>query len=144
MAFMLHVVEESPRLTAWVQRHVNPRFTQDHYAVVHFEGVLLSILLAVVLSRWPLTPLVFLFLAFCALPAFLWNIVFHLGATLVYHDESPGTLTALTVYPLLVWALLRAVVREGLLTCKAVFAALAIGAVFHAAEVYWNVYRFGL
>lgn len=102
VAFSLHVVEESPRFTAWVQRHIDPRFTQDHYAAVHLGGIVLGILLAAVLSRWPLTHVVFPYLACSALPGFLWSIVFHLGGTLVYRDESPGLLTALTVYPLLV------------------------------------------
>jgi hypothetical protein len=51
------------------------------------------VIMAGVLSRWSYRPLVFLVFAFLVLPAMLWNIGFHLGATAVYRTYCPGVIT---------------------------------------------------
>ncbi|MGH9461038.1 MAG: HXXEE domain-containing protein [Vicinamibacteria bacterium] len=84
---------------------------------------------------------VFLYLTFFFLPSMLWNTVFHVGATLVFGAYCPGVVTAVFLYPPLVWLMMRSSLSEGLLTPRAATAALALAGVFHFWEVGHNVFR---
>jgi hypothetical protein len=70
-----------------------------------------------------------------------WNVVFHLGATLLFHEYCPGVVTAVAVYPPLVWLVVRASLREGLIAPRLAAAAWVLAGGFHLWEVGHNVFH---
>src|SRR5215467_5133397 len=52
-AFVLHLLEEWPRFTGWARLHASARFTQRDYNVIHAAGVAMSLLAALIVSRFP-------------------------------------------------------------------------------------------
>ena len=74
-------------------------------------------------------------------PGLFWNIFFHAGATAYFGVYCPGLLTALTLYPPVVFLLFRAAVREGLVTRRAGWIALLLGGLFHFGEVAYDVFH---
>jgi uncharacterized protein with HXXEE motif len=140
VAFTLHVIEEAPRFTPWVNRYINGGFTQRDYYRVHIGGIVTNVVIAGLLTLFPWPWLVFLCFAFALAPAFLCNIFFHAGASAVYRSYSPGLVTTLTIYPPLFFALTRSALHEGLLSPSMLVIAIAIAAVFHALEVAHNTF----
>ena len=140
-AFILHVIEEWPRFVTWANRYASQRFTARDYAVIHLSGIVGAVFVAALLSWARPRPLVFLFFAFLFLPGLFWNVLFHLGATAVFRAYSPGLITALFVYPPVVYLVSRCAYREGLLSLGSWAAALVIGGLFHFWEVGHNVFK---
>ena len=89
-------------------------------------------------SFYPYRPLVFLFFALCFLESGL-NVVFHLGATLYFRAYSPGVLTAIVLYPPLLWAT-RTALSEELLSVASLGIALAVTTMLHSLDVAKNVF----
>jgi Protein of unknown function with HXXEE motif len=85
--------------------------------------------------------LVFLFFAFMLLPAMLWNIGFHISATVRYRTYCPGVMTAVLLYPPVIYLLTQSAWREGLLSTHTWVAAVLIAGVFHTWEVGHNVFK---
>jgi len=50
-AFVLHVLEEWPRVTGWARLHASVRFTQRDYNLIHAAGIAASLLAALIVSR---------------------------------------------------------------------------------------------
>jgi hypothetical protein len=140
-AFVLHVTEEWPRFTAWANRYASDSFTQHDYVVIHLGGIAGSVLLAGLLATFPNRALVFLAFAFFVLPALFWNVVFHAGATVVFGAYCPGLVTAVCVYPPVVYIVSRLCLRDGLLSPPTGFLALGLAGTFHFWEVGHNVFR---
>jgi uncharacterized protein with HXXEE motif len=143
VAFTLHVLEELPHFTQWVQRNVNPYFTYEQYLRIHISGILLGIAAAALVSAFPSRPLVLLYFTLLVTPGFLWNIAFHAGSTLVYGARSPGLVTALFLYPPLYVLLSRLAIGSGLLSGRVWLVSTLAAGLFHALEVRANVFRFG-
>jgi hypothetical protein len=61
----------------WVQRYVNPEFTQHHYLEVQVGGIIGGLLLVMLVARWLKPWFIFLYLSLFILPSMLFNIVFH-------------------------------------------------------------------
>jgi uncharacterized protein with HXXEE motif len=140
-AFVLHVLEEWPRFTGWARLHASARFTQRDYNVIHAAGVAMSLLAALIVSRFPNRPVVFIFFAFVFTPAALFNTLFHLGASVLTRSYCPGAITAVAIYLPLFAVITTLAYREGLLGMGALIATLVLAGGFHAWEVGHNVFK---
>ena len=141
LGFMLHVAEEWPGFTAWANRYASDRFTQRDYVVIHLSGIAGALLVAVILASLPTRGLTFLAFALFFLPAMFWNVFFHAGATVLCRAYCPGLVTAVCLYPLVVYWVTRAAFRDGLLDAGTAGAALLIAGAFHLWEVGHNVFK---
>ena len=141
IAYVLHVLEELPRFTAWAMRYANPGFTMRDYLTVHLTGIVVSVAAPLVISYFSNRFVVFVFFAFVLTPAAFFNILFHAGATVVFGVYCPGLITALTVYPV-VWLLLsRSALREKLLSLPLALVSGGVAGLFHFADVSHNVFK---
>ena len=140
-AYVLHVLEELPRFTAWAIRYANPGFTMRDYLTVHLAGVAVAVAAPLVISYFSNRFVVFVFFTFVFTPAAFFNILFHAGATVVFGVYCPGLITALTVYPV-VWLLLsRSALSEELLSLPLTLVSVGLAGLFHFADVSHNVFK---
>ena len=140
IAFTLHVLEELPRFTPWVQRHINPDFTQKHYLKVHVSGIVGFIGAVFILWLFPSRALVLIFFTFMFTPSFLCNVLFHVGASIAYRSYSPGLITGLVVYLPLYALICKLAFSSGIMTERWWVFSTIIAACFHALEVHHNVF----
>ena len=144
LAFVLHVAEEwLGGFTEWVQGQVNPHYTQTHYRRIHVAGMVVGLLGAGVLTIYPNTVLLVIYFATIATPWFVWNSMFHVGATVRWRRYCPGVVTAVVVYMPFSIVLVASVIREHLVPGRWLVLAAGIGLVIHALEVRKNVFRYG-
>jgi len=139
VATALHFPEEAPRFAAWAQKYTSPHFTQAHWKRIHSIGFAYVLVFSAMVSFYPYRPLVFLFFALCFLESGL-NAVFHLGATLYFRAYSPGVLTAIVLYPPLLWVATRTALSEELLSVASLGMALAVTTILHSLDVAKNVF----
>lgn len=139
LAFALHVLEEAPQFTAWLNRYASPRFTQADFVRNNALGMVLNMFLC---AAVPLCPHPYVVFAFFALGVWQvgFNTLFHVGTTAAYGVYSPGLITSLTFYPALCYYLSRLAFQEGLLTDTTGFIALVLGGVLHARVVAVQVF----
>jgi len=140
-AFMLHVIEEWPRLTGWAKRHASNQFTQRDYNSIHVAGIIGSILAALIVFWFPNRTVSFLFFAFVFTPSVFFNTLFHVGASILTRTYCPGVITAVTIYLPLFALVSELAYKEGLLSVGSVIATLLVGGVFHTWEVGHNVFK---
>ena len=141
IAYVLHVLEELPRFTAWAIRYANPGFTMRDYLTVHLAGVVVAVTAPLIISYFSNRFVVFVFFTFVFTPAAFFNILFHAGATVVFGVYCPGLITALTVYPS-VWLLVsRSALRERLLSLPLTLVSIGLAGLFHFADVSHNVFK---
>lgn len=141
VAFSLHVTEEVCCFTAWAQKYASPEFTFNDYLKIHFAGVVLAVLAALILWLYANKILVFLFFAFMFAPAVFWNVFFHVGATVYFGTYCPGLITALIIYLPLFAFISRKALNDRLLTSWTAMIVLALSGVFHTLEVGHNVFK---
>ena len=140
-AFALHVLEEAPQFTAWVNRYASTRFTRADFLRNNGLGMALNVRLCAAVAAFPHPAAVFVFFALCVWQAG-FNTLFHVATTAAYGVYSPGLLTSLTLYPAVCWYLSRLAFQEGLLTNTSAAIALVLGGVIHAYVVAVQVYLF--
>jgi uncharacterized protein with HXXEE motif len=136
------VLEELPRFTPWVQRHINPDFTQKHYLKVHLPGIVGFIGATFILWLFPNRPLVLIFFTFMFTPSFFCNFFFHAGASIAYRSYSPGLITGIVIYLPLYALTCKLIFSSGLITERWWVFSTIIAACFHALEVRHNVFLF--
>jgi uncharacterized protein with HXXEE motif len=141
IAYVLHVLEELPRFTAWAIRYANPGFTMRDYLTVHLAGVVVAVAAPLVISYFPNRFVVFVFFTFVFTPAAFFNILFHAGATVLFGVYCPGLITALTVYPAVWFLLSRIALREALLSMPLTVVSFGVAGFFHVADVSHNVFK---
>jgi uncharacterized protein with HXXEE motif len=141
IAYVLHVLEELPRFTAWAIRYANPGFTMRDYLTVHVAGVVVAVAAPLVISYFPNRFVVFVFFTFVFTPAAFFNILFHAGATVLFGVYCPGLITALTVYPAVWFLLSRIALREALLSMPLTVVSFGVAGFFHVADVSHNVFK---
>ena len=139
MVFALHVMEEAPRFTTWVNRYASKQFTQANFIQNNALGMALGIVFCILVWLSPSRAIVFLFFATCVTQAF-FNIFFHVGTTVAFHAYSPGVITSLILYPPLVFYLTRLAYQEGLLTGRMGILVFCLGGAVHAAVVAKQVF----
>ena len=142
IAFTLHVIEELPRFTPWVQRHINPYFTRRHYLNVHLAGIIVAVLVAFILWLFPARLLVFFCFTFFLTPSFFCNVFFHTGASIAYRSYSPGLLTALFIYLPLYALICKLAFPVGLMSGWWWLFSTILATCVHTLEVRHNVFRF--
>jgi hypothetical protein len=140
-AFALHVLEEAPQFTAWVNRHASPRFTRADFLRNYGLGMALGLLLCTAVALYPRPSTVLAFLALGVWQAG-FNTLFHIATTAAYGVYSPGLITALTLYLALCCYLSRLAFQEGLVTNASGLIALLLGGALHASVVAVQVYFF--
>jgi len=141
IAYVLHVLEELPRFTAWAIQYANPGFTMRDYLTVHLAGVVVAVAAPLVISYFSNRFVVFVFFTFVLTPAAFFNILFHAGATVLFGVYCPGLITALTVYPAVWFLLSRIALREGLLSVPLTVVSFGVAGFFHFADVSHNVFK---
>jgi hypothetical protein len=139
-AFALHVAEEAPGFTRWVNRHISGDYHQADFVRINAAGMAMTLAATTLVARREARPLVFAYftLIVCQQAA---NAGFHAGTTLAYRDYSPGLVTSLALYLPLWRVLSRRARREGLLTRRGTLAAAVLAALLHARVVAKGVYR---
>jgi hypothetical protein len=83
----------------------------------------------------------FLVYAFFFLPAMFWNVLFHAGAAVLFRAYCPGLVTAVCIYPPVVYVVTRRAFGDGLLNAESGSVALVIAGAFHLWEVGHNVFK---
>ncbi len=78
-------------------------------------GIAVSLLAALIVSRFPSRPVVFIFFAFVFTPAVLFNTLFHVGASVLTRSYDPGAITAVAIYLPLFAVITALAYGEGLL-----------------------------
>jgi hypothetical protein len=141
LAFVLHVCEEWPRFTGWVNRHSTKLFTQRDYDTIHLAGIISAFIFAAIVWWVPTRAIAFVFFAFVFAPGLFFNSIFHAGATLLTREYCPGVITALTIYLPLFFFVSSLAWRERLLDPKTLALSLVVAGAFHTWEVGHNVFK---
>ena len=139
-AFALHVLEEAPGFTDWVNRYASERYTQRDFVRNNALGLVGTAGATGLVTRSGSRPLFLAFYTGVLTQEALWNTAFHAVMTGRHRAYSPGLVTALVLFLPLWWRVTRLAMREGLLTRRGVaLAALAAGAL-HALVVARQVF----
>lgn len=133
-AVAAHFYEESPSFADWARRNISRRYTRAHWRRVHAAGFGFAILLAGLVSAYPEPWSVFLLLALGLTPA-VANMLFHFTASIYYRDLSPGFTSAALLYPALFAYFAHFALRAGLIGGHSLAAAVALGGLFHLADL---------
>jgi uncharacterized membrane protein HdeD (DUF308 family) len=140
VVFALHVVEEAPRFVSWFNSHVTPGITQPQFLAVN--GCALGITLAVVslllIAPNPVSGV--MAVAWIAL-LMLANGAFHLIATIVHREYSPGVMTGTLIYLPMAVTFMRAVSRELHVPASVIAASALLGCLPMVAHGYLIVFR---
>ena len=110
--------------------------------LIHGIGMVYVIAFSSLVSLFPNRVIVFSFFALCFSES-IFNSLFHAGATAIFGVYCPGLITALVLYPPLLWYLSSTAYHEGLLTRALGFLAFAIAGVIHGIEVAVSVFGVG-
>ena len=139
-AFALHVLEEAPQFTAWVNRYASPNYTRSYFWRVNLSGLSMTLAFSAIVSAFPSPILIFLLYALVIVQGTFFNPLFHAGATAAFGTYSPGLLTSLIIHLPLFYFLSALMFREGLLSHRAGWAAFWLGGGLHAAVVARTVF----
>jgi len=131
--FLLHTLEELPDFPAWVSTHFGAMGLLE-FAAIHIP------LIGVVLwtsyrAQDPDSPWGWRFMAYAFQWQFAFNALFHLSASAIFRDYSPGMVTAATVALPATAFLTLFNRRHGLLPSGAALGAVGVGAVIALAAV---------
>jgi uncharacterized protein with HXXEE motif len=129
-----HFLEESTGFASWANRNISTRYTPSHWRRVHGMGILFAIVASASADRLmhPLT--IFLFMAVFLTPM-IFNAFFHAAASVYFRSYSPGTASALLLFPVLCWNLVRRFSEAGLLDAPSALAATVVGATIHCIDL---------
>ena len=100
----LHFLEEAFGFAKWTRSHISPRYTDAHWRKVHGIGLVCGFAASAVVSLWTRPVPIFLFTALFLTPM-VFNSLFHLGMSVFFRRYSPGTTSALVLFPALCWYL---------------------------------------
>ena len=140
LAFALHVLEEAPGFTAWVNRYASDRYTADDFVRNNGLGLVLTVGATFLVWRFRSRAVFFVYYTGVVTQQAVFNTLFHAGATVAFRAYSPGVVTALALFLPLWWYLTRLALRKGLLTRRGLIAALVIGGLIHAVVVAQQVF----
>ncbi len=142
--FALHILEEAPQFTSWVNRYAWKGFTSADFIRNNLLGMALGVVFCAGIWFFPNRMMVFLFFAGIFGQA-VWNTVFHAATTAVWGAYSPGVITAVLLYPPLFYYFSRLAFREGLLTNGSAIASFLMAGALHVAVNAVQVFgvRFG-
>jgi hypothetical protein len=139
-AFAVHVLEEAPGFTDWVNRYASEQFTSEDFARNNALGLLLTAGATLAVTRTGNRTVFFVFYSAVLTQQALWNTVFHAGAAAEFSAYSPGMITSVLLFLPLWWQLTRLALSEGVIGPRRVAVAVLIGALIHAAVVAQQVF----
>jgi hypothetical protein len=140
-AFIFHVAEEWPNFITWAQQYASTAYSSQDYVRIHLAGIVVALLSTALITHFKARPLVFLWFAFIVMPSLFWNMFFHACSTLVFHTYSPGTITAIALYPIVFYLISNRAINQRLIARKFWIIALWVAGIFHTWEVGHNVFR---
>jgi hypothetical protein len=129
-----HFLEETSAVAAWARNNISPRYTDSHWRKIHGLGMLFAIAASAFVTRWTRPTTVFLFTALLLTPM-VFNAFFHLVTSVNLWSYSPGTSSALALFPALCWYLFCRFSDAGLLDARSAVAATVVGAAFHRIDL---------
>ena len=130
----VHFLEEAFGFATWARSHISPRYTYAHWRKVHGLGLVSALAASAVVSLWTRPVPKFLFTALFLTPM-VFNSLFHLGTSVFFRRYSPGTTSALVLFPAVCWHVVSTSSHAGLLSAGGVLAATVIGAAFHTIDL---------
>jgi hypothetical protein len=143
-AFALHVLEESAGFTEWVRRNGRADYSMDDFVQINATGLVLTIGATLAVARRPGRGLFAAYYALLVTQQALFNPLFHVGSTVAYRDWSPGTASAVVLFPPLWWRLTRRALRDRMLGVGGMSVGIAVGGAVHAAAVANQVFGLSL
>ena len=120
-----------PRGPGAISRHDIPTLTGAKFTV---WGWCLRLRHPPIVSLWTRPVPKFLFTALFLTPM-VFNSLFHLGTSVFFRRYSPGTTSALVLFPAVCWHVVSTSSHAGLLSAGGVLAATVIGAAFHTIDL---------
>jgi hypothetical protein len=129
-----HFLEETIGFAGWARDNISPRYTDSHWRKIHGMGMLFAIAASAFVTGWTRPTTAFLFTALFLTPM-VFNAFFHLVTSVYFRSYSPGTSSALALFPALCWYLVSRFSDAGLLDAQSAIAAAVIGAAFHSIDL---------
>ena len=130
----VHFLEEAFGFARWARSYISSRYTDAHWRRIHGLGLVSALAASAIVSRWTGPVPIFLFTALFLTPM-VFNSLFHLGTSVYFRRYSPGTTSALVLFPAVCWHLVSTSSHAGLLSAGGVLAATVIGAAFHTIDL---------
>ncbi len=138
--FAVHVLEEAPGFTDWVNRYAAEQYSPDDFVRNNALGLLLTAGATLVVRRTSNRTVFFVFYSTILTQQALWNTVFHIGAAARFSAYSPGVVTSVLLFLPVWWYLTRLALSEGLIGPRRVAVAVLIGGLIHATVVAQQVF----
>ena len=129
-----HFVEEASGFANWASRNISTRHTEAHWRRIHGTGMIFAVADAASLAKWLHPVTTFLFTALFLTPM-VFNALFHAAASVYFRSYSPGTASAIALFPTLCWYLVSQFSEARLLTAPSALAAAVAGAAFHCVDL---------
>jgi Protein of unknown function with HXXEE motif len=141
VAFALHVTEEAPGFTAWVERYASGRYTQADFVINNSLGLVFTVSATWMVWRFANNRLaLFVYYSAVLTQQALFNTLFHAVATVAFGAYSPGVATGLILFLPIWYYLTRVALREGLLTRRTALVACVIGGLLHTGVIAQQVF----
>jgi hypothetical protein len=112
----VHVLEEAPGFTEWVNRYASDRYTADDFVRNNALGLALTVGASLGITRYGRRRAFTAYYSVILAQQALWNTAFHAGTTAAWRAYSPGLVSALGLFLPIWWYLTQLGLREGLLT----------------------------
>jgi len=97
LAFAVHIGEEAPGFTRWVNGRITGEYEQGDFVRINTAGMAMTLGATWFVARRPSRPLVFAyFVAVVSQQAA--NTAFHAGATVAHRAYSPGLVSSIALY----------------------------------------------
>jgi hypothetical protein len=139
-AFAVHVLEEAPGFTDWVNRYASEQYTSADFVRNNALGLLLTAGATLAVTRTSNRTVFFVFYSTILTQQALWNAGFHVGSTVAFATYSPGLVTSVLLFLPVWWRLTHLALAERLISRRAVAIAALIGGLIHAAVVAQQVF----
>ena len=94
----------------------------------------MAVAAAASVARW-MHPLTIFFFTAAFLTPMVFNALFHAAASIYFRSYSPGTASALILFPALCWCLTSRFSEAGFLDARSALTATVIGATFHGLDL---------
>ena len=100
----VHFLEEAFGFARWARSYISSRYTDAHWRRIHGLGLVSALAASAIVSRWTGPVPIFLFTVLFLTPM-VFNSLFHLGTSVFFRRYSPGTTSALVLFPAVCWHL---------------------------------------
>jgi hypothetical protein len=140
VAYAAHLAEEAPNFVRWTQS-LGGELTQTEFLVLN--GLFFPVFTAICVNAATRRTAGAVFLAaMIGGTVLFWNALFHIGATALTGQYSPGTVTAALIYWPLALTLGWQALRSGALAPKRLALAAGLGLAIMTLVAWGGVFRF--